>query len=301
MAKTQEDLDKSREIRKQIITKYGEVPTTIWNPNYGWGKHVHQLRSRGQNQVAQEKHKKMKYDRKLSKAFKMSSINVRGKSAGVSTFPPDVAKRIVLFYSEKNDTVLDPCAGHNSRMQITYELERNYIGYDVSKEFMKFNRKVLNEITGKGSQKLLFQPKTSITLREQTSEKLVEDNDSIDMIYTSPPYWDLEYYGDEPEQLGYKHTYEEFLNKLQTIINECYRVIKKGKYCIFNINDFRKNSIYYTYHADVISLFRKAGFIIHDVVIIKWANALGACFASQVESRKVCAKIHEYLIIGKKT
>ncbi len=318
MAKDAKSLEKSREIRKNIINKYGEVPTSIWKIEYGWGKHVIELDSRKQQAVASKKHEKMDYGENkeitlvggkklqfqdktnLSKSFGMSSQNVRGKGAGLSTFPPDLAKRIVLFYSEKNETVLDPCAGHNSRMQITYELERNYIGYDICQEFIDFNEKVKKEITGKGEQGLLFTSPVTITLKAKSSEKLDEQDNSIDLIYTSPPYWDIEYYDDNPKQLGYKKSYNEFRAGIKRVISECYRVLKPGKYCAFNINDFRKNGILYTYHADIIDIFREVGFHMHDIIIVQWQSAIGACFASQIEERKITAKAHEYLVVGRK-
>jgi len=302
MPKDLDSLNKSRARRAEIIKKYGEVPTSIWCPNYGWGKHIITLKKETQTIVAHRRHKKKAfyYDKELNKAFKMSSVSVRGKSAGLSTFPPDLARRIVLFYSKEGDTTLDPCAGHNSRMQITYELNRNYIGYDPSKKFMEFNREVKDTITGQSGQTILFKPTTTITLKEKSSTKLDEADNSIDMSYTSPPYWDLEYYGEEDEQLGYKKTYQEFLDGLQLIVNECYRVLKLDSYCIFNVNDFRKNGKYYSYHADVINLFENTGFSMHDVIIVKWSNALGAVFASQIEDRRMTAKQHEYLIVGKK-
>lgn len=314
MPKDMESLSESRRIRQQVISKFGEVPTSIWTPDYAWGKNTLELDNRKQQAMAKKKHEKMNYGveegwetkktgaskAELEKAFGMSSQNVRGKQSGLSTFPPDLARKIVVYYSEKGDMILDPCCGHNSRMQVTYELERNYIGYDVCHEFMEFNRKVKDIIQGKGDQALMFTPKNTIILKEKTSEKLDEDDNSIDMIYTSPPYWDIEYYDEHPEQLGYKRTYEEFLNRIESILSECYRVLKINKYCIFNINDFRKEGKYYMYHADIAWFMRKVGFKFWDIVIIPWASSIGACFASQVWDRKITAKKHEYLIIGKK-
>ena len=311
MAKDADSLAESREFRQKVIEKYGFIPTSVIEPDYSWGKHIIEHDKSKQNNVGKEKHDKMSYNVKtyttqdgkevsvnqMTKAFKMSSLNVRGKGSGISTFPPGLAKFIVEFYSEKDHIVLDPCAGHNSRMQVTYQLGRNYIGYDVCKEFMEFNRKVKDEIMGNQ----LFAPTHSITLREQTSEKMVEENETIDMVYTSPPYYCVEHYGDEPEQLGLSGSYEKFLERVLVIIKECHRVLKQDKYCIWNINDFRMDSKFYPYHADIMRLFVEAGFKLHDVVIVKWSNSLGACFATQVEGRKVTAKIHEYLVVGKKT
>lgn len=313
MAKTMEDLAASRERRKIIINKYGFVPCSVLELDYGWGKHIIELEGRKQDNVAAEIHKTMKYGdtstlgeskknaptkAELHKAFGMSSKNIRGK--GLSTFPPSLARFIVDFYSEPGELVVDPCCGHNSRMQVTYELGRHYVGYDVSKEFMKFNYEVKKEIMGEGKQGMMFTPNASITLREQSSEKMVEADNSVDMIYTSPPYWDLEFYGEEPEQLGYKKSYIDFLLGVVKIAGECHRILKKGRCCIFNINDFRKDGEFYCYHADIISMFKTIGFKIQDIIIVKWASAMGHCFASQIEDRKITAKFHEYLIVGRK-
>ena len=314
MGKTQEELAASREIRQKVLNKYGFIPKSVLEIDYSWGKHIIEYEERKQQNTGADKHTRMKYNiqtyetqggetkefNQTLDAFAMSSQGVRGKSNGVSTFPPALARFIVEYYSEQGDTVADCCAGHNSRMQVTFELGRNYIGYDVSVEYQAFNENVKQILYGKGDQGILFALKNTITLHVQSSEKMVEVDNSIDMIYTSPPYFSVEHYTDEPEQLGKSETYEVFLLRLKQIISECYRVLKVGKYCIFNVNDFRMSNRFHPFHADVMRLFTEVGFKLHDVVIVKWSNAIGAAFASQVEDRKVTAKSHEYLVVAKK-
>jgi len=313
MAKDNESLEKSREIRSKILAKYGFIPTSIISPNYAWGKHVIELDERKQDFKAVEKHIQMKYNVRTFETqsgetkqfnqsldeFAMSSKKVRGKTAGLSTFPPDLARFIVLFYSEEGDHVGDPFAGHNSRMQVTYELNRSYTGYDICKEFIEFMYRVAQEIQGKGSQQLLFKSQHSITIREQTSEHMVEADNTFDMIYTSPPY-SVEFYDDNPLQIGYKEDYKAMLQRLMQVLSECYRTLKKDKFCIWNINDFRKDNVFYPFHVDIIKIFQKIGFKLHDIGIIKWQGCLGSCFASQLEERKMLAKSHEYIVVGKK-
>ena len=147
---------------------------------------------------------------------------------------------------------------------------------------------------------MMFTPDVKITLREQTSERMVEDAGTIDMVFTSPPYWDIEYYGSEPDQLGYNRSYTDFLHGIRRILRESYRVLRDGRFCIFNINDFRKDGKLYSYHTDIINIFQESGFSLHDIIIVKWQSAIGACFASQIEERKITAKSHEYLVVGRK-
>jgi len=311
MGKTPEDLEASRKKREFVIQQFGEVPTSVWNINYSKSKDdTILLESRGQNQVGEEKHKKMKYNLKtfenqsgettefnqMTKDFKMSSLNVRGKSSGLSTFPVDLCRKIVAFYSEEGDTILDPCAGRASRLPTVHKMNRNYIGYDVCHEFMEVNREIAKELTDNQ----LFKSPYTITLHEQTSEKMVESDESVDLVMTSPPYWDVEFYDDNPAQLGYKHTYLEFLEGIRRIMQESYRVLKPGKFCVFNVNDFRKEGDFYMYHADTARIMEEVGLKLCDIIIIPWSSCVGAAFADQVWQRKITAKKHEYLIVSRK-
>lgn len=77
---------------------------------------------------------------------------------------------------------------------------------------MVFNRKVAKEIMGDGASPMLFSSDNKITLREQTSEKMVEADNTFDMIHTSPPYG-VEFYDDNPLQIGTGESYETLLKK----------------------------------------------------------------------------------------
>ena len=119
MAKTKEDLIKSRQIREDVLRKYGFIPLSIIEPDYGWGRRIIEFDSRKQQKIAEQKHERMRYNEisyisdkgekitfnKPIKAFSMSSQNVRGKSGGLSTYPPDLCHFITIFYSDENDLV----------------------------------------------------------------------------------------------------------------------------------------------------------------------------------------------------
>ena len=69
-------------------------------------------------------------------------------------------------------------------------------------------------------------------------------NESVHLVITSPPYWQLKDYGSN-DQIGFNHTYEEYINNLNLVWNECYRVLNNGcKLCI-NIGDQFARSVYY--------------------------------------------------------
>lgn len=71
----------------------------------------------------------------------------------------------------------------------------------------------------------------------------VEDN-SIQLIITSPPYWQLKDYGTD-DQIGFNNSYEEYINNLNIVWKECHRVLENGCRLCINIGDQFARSVYY--------------------------------------------------------
>ena len=68
--------------------------------------------------------------------------------------------------------------------------------------------------------------------------------ESIHLIITSPPYWQLKDYGNG-KQIGFNDTYEEYINNLNLVWNECHRILHKGCRLCINIGDQFARSVYY--------------------------------------------------------
>jgi site-specific DNA-methyltransferase (adenine-specific) len=67
---------------------------------------------------------------------------------------------------------------------------------------------------------------------------------SIHLVITSPPYWQLKDYGSD-NQIGFNHTYEEYINNLNLVWNECHRILHNGCRLCINIGDQFARSVYY--------------------------------------------------------
>jgi site-specific DNA-methyltransferase (adenine-specific) len=68
--------------------------------------------------------------------------------------------------------------------------------------------------------------------------------ESVHLIITSPPYWQLKDYGAE-DQIGFHDTYERYINNLNLVWNECHRVLHKGCRLCINIGDQFARAVYY--------------------------------------------------------
>jgi len=71
----------------------------------------------------------------------------------------------------------------------------------------------------------------------------IADN-SIHLVVTSPPYWQLKDYG-SGNQIGFNDSYESYINNLNLVWKECYRVLHNGCRLCVNIGDQFARSVYY--------------------------------------------------------
>ncbi|HUI28868.1 MAG TPA: DNA methyltransferase [Candidatus Acidoferrales bacterium] len=77
------------------------------------------------------------------------------------------------------------------------------------------------------------------------SRKMTElPDESVHLVITSPPYWQLKDYGSE-NQIGFHDSYEAYINNLNLVWSECFRVLQQGCRLCINIGDQFARSVYY--------------------------------------------------------
>lgn len=88
---------------------------------------------------------------------------------------------------------------------------------------------------------------------------------SVHLIVTSPPYWQLKDYGSD-NQIGFNDSYEQYINHLNLVWKECHRVLHDGCRLCINIGDQFARSVYYgrykviPIHSEIIRFCEAIGF-----------------------------------------
>lgn len=105
-------------------------------------------------------------------------------------------------------------------------------------------------------------------------------DESIHLVVTSPPYWNLKRYNENPDQLGHVNDYESFLNELEKVWKEIFRVLVPGGRLVCVVGDVcvsRKKfgrHLVFPLHADICVLCRKIGFDnLNPIIWHKISNA----------------------------
>lgn len=102
------------------------------------------------------------------------------------------------------------------------------------------------------------------------------EDESVHLIVTSPPYWQLKDYGTE-NQIGFHNDYETYINHLNLVWKECFRVLHKGCRLCINIGDQFARSTYYGRYK-IIPIHTE---------IIKFYETIGLDFMGQIIWQKV--------------
>ncbi|MBL7214595.1 MAG: thermonuclease family protein [Phycisphaerae bacterium] len=136
-------------------------------------------------------------------------------------------------------------------------------------------------------------------------------DESVHLAITSPPYWQLKDYG-HSKQIGFDDSYEEYINNLNLVWNECHRVLHKGCRLCVNIGDQFARSVYYGRYkvipirTEIIKFCETIGFDYMGAVIwqkVTTCNTTGGAtiMGSFPNPRNGILKIdYEFILIFKK-
>lgn len=154
--------------------------------------------------------------------------------------------------------------------------------------------------------------KTKHTIINGDSRQMSELKDeSVHLIATSPPYWQLKDYGTE-NQIGFHDDYETYINHLNLTWQECFRVLHKGCRLCINIGDQFARSTYYgrykiiPIHSEIIKFCEMIGFDFMGQIIWQKATTMNtsggaSIMGSYPNPRNGIVKLDfEYILLFKK-
>lgn len=106
------------------------------------------------------------------------------------------------------------------------------------------------------------------------------ENESVHLVVTSPPYWTLKRYNENPDQMGHIEEYETFLDELSKVWEDCYRVLVPGGRLVCVVGDvclsrraFGRHVVV-PLHSDISVICRKIGFDnLNPIIWHKISNA----------------------------
>ncbi len=220
-----------------------------------------------------------------------------------ATFPTEIPKRLTKLFSFWGETVLDPFGGVGTTAVAAIREGRRAICIDQNSSFVKEMQERLER------EQLDLK---AFEARQGDSRDLssIEDS-SIDLIVTSPPYWDKADYGGRDTDIGTASSYVDFLEELRRVFQECYRVLRPGrKLCVVtaNVNQMTDHGLLtFPLSTDIGVMLRDIGLVMINEIIWskdgtggRWGSANGQrpIFGSYPYPPNFLFKnVHEYIIV----
>jgi len=212
----------------RIKEKYGVSPFSVLPAcSPSWKKRKRELLSLGIRGEATRENAKTK----LENLHKMCGMS------GISTFDPVLCEVMYRWYCPVGGKVLDPFAGGSVRGIIAALMGLQYVGIEIREEQVKANEEdsenILNDCQ--------IKPQWIVGDSRIVLPSL---KDSFDLIFTCPPYWNLEKYSKLEGDLS-NMRWSDFSDAYRDIIAQSCALLKNGGLAIFVVGEVRGRDHYY--------------------------------------------------------
>ena len=233
--------------------------------------------------ISKKKIKKSKSEWAINK----DPLMVRIGHNTTSIFDPVLCECMYRWFTKEDDKILDCFAGGSVRGIVASKLKRNYTGIDLSKNQIEHN---INQ----GSKICDSHIPNWICDNGLNVDKL---NEKYDFLFSCPPYYNLEVYSDNEEDIS-TMKYDDFLSTYREIIKRSCDKLNEDSFAVFAVGEVRENGNYVGFVPDTIRAFEAAGLKYYNEMILL-QEPVSAAMRSENQmnvSRKI-AKCHQNVLM----
>lgn len=200
-----------------------------------------------------------------------------------------MAELVCRWFGLENCKTFDCFAGDSVFGYVSAYLGNDFTGIELREEQVRLN----NERVAGGGMSARY-----ICDDGQNVAHHIEPN-SMDLLFSCPPYYDLEVYSDLENDASNQDSYEDFLAILTNAFKAALGCLKENRFAIIVVGDVRdkKTGSYYNFVDDMKRIFKENGAALYNELILIETGASTALRAARyMESRKV-AKMHQNILV----
>lgn len=206
---------------------------------------------------------------------------------GTSIFDPVLCEVMYKWFNVHEGNIFDCFAGGSVRGIVAEKLGYKYTGIDLRKEQIEAN--ILN------AKEMNLNP-TWICDDSLNADLYVEDN-SVDLLFSCPPYADLEVYSDDERDIS-NMEYDKFKEVYRKIIDIACRKVKNDRFAVFVVGDVRDKKGYYRNFIDYTKeCFNRNGFMTYNEIILLEQLGTVPLRARYVFKKRKVAKAHQNVLV----
>lgn len=213
-------------------------------------------------------------------------------ASGTSVFDPVLCEIAYHWFSPPGGLILDPFAGGSVRGVVASRMGRQYVGHELRAEQVAANREQGDAICANDNH-----PPAWIHGDSRNIDKTCADVQA-DLIFSCPPYADLEVYSDDPKDLS-TMSYPEFVKAYREIIKKSCALLRQDRFACFVVGDVRdKKGNYYNFVGDTVQAFRDAGLeFYNEAILVTALGSLPIRAAKAFSSTRKLGKTHQNVLV----
>lgn len=210
---------------------------------------------------------------------------------GTSIFDPFLCELMYKWFCPQNGTIIDPFAGGSVRGIVAAKTGHKYLGLELRPEQVEANIVQRDNIIGKD-------PKRLDWIIGDSNKTLDGVKDKFDMIFSCPPYADLEVYSDDPADLSTME-YDDFVKVYSSIIRKAVSKLKDNRFAVFVVGEVRtKAGEYRNFVGDTIKAFCDAGCLYYnELILVNSAGTLPLRAGRVFNSMRKIGKMHQNILV----
>jgi hypothetical protein len=211
-----------------------------------------------------------------------------GALSGTSTFDPVICELAYRWFSPHGGYVLDPFAGGSVRGIVASHLGRHYEGVDLRPEQIAANEAQLDIA---GTPQPLWYAGDSLDVVPGLGCR-------FDLLFSCPPYFDLEVYSDDPRDLS-TMDYPAFLDTYRHIIRASAAALRPNRFAVWVIGEVRdKRGRYRGLIQDTITAFADAGLeFYNEAILVTPVGTGGIRAAIPFEATRKLCNMHQKVLV----
>lgn len=207
---------------------------------------------------------------------------------GTSIFDPVLCEIVYKWFCPEKGTVYDPFAGGSVRGIVAEKTGYKYIGIDLSQRQVDANQINADEL---GVCPVWYCDDS------RNADKYIQDG-TADLVFTCPPYHDLEKYSTHPLDLS-NMNYTDFIEAYTDIINKACNKLKKDCFAVFVVGDIRdKKGAYRDFISDTKRIFQDNGLCLYnEIILLEQYGTVPMRAGAIFKSKKKVVKVHQNVLV----
>jgi hypothetical protein len=209
---------------------------------------------------------------------------------GTSIFDPVLCELAYRWFSPVGGLVLDPFAGGSVRGIVAAKLGREYLGCELRPEQVAANREQTAHICAGGMMPRWYEGDSAVTIPALDVE--------ADLIFSCPPYGDLEVYSERPDDLS-TMDHAAFVEAYRAIIAAAVAKLKPNRFACFVVGDFRcPKGFYRNFVGDTVAAFEAAGArYYNEGILVTAVGSLPIRVGKQFAASRKLGKTHQNILV----